>query len=205
MYGLLSSWQGPFCEGLAVFHRNVGDSCPQVCGQLPLVGADRLRAGGGWLSLGVLGAGPPSGDWRADLASIAWATLATGRRHRWFAQLGIHPIPGPRTIRYGQAAMRSLDGLGLDEAAEVNILAVLNNYISGFLQREMAWQRLASRIGPATAEPGTPHAGQAAHSARAATPRHLAARTRLADDESFAFGLDRLLDGIAVLVAQVGQ
>jgi hypothetical protein len=57
LYGL-PSWQGPFCEGLVVFRRHAGDSCPQLCGHLPLVGARRLRAGGGWLCVGVLGAGP---------------------------------------------------------------------------------------------------------------------------------------------------
>ena len=46
----------------------------------------------------------PSGDWRADLASIAWATRLMGRRHPWLAGLGVHPVPGPLTRRYGAAA-----------------------------------------------------------------------------------------------------
>jgi AcrR family transcriptional regulator len=149
--------------------------------------------------------GRPSGDWRADLASIAWATLATGRRHPWFAQLGIHPVPGPQTIRYAQAATRSLESLGLEEAAEINILAALNNYIYGFLQREMAWRQLTSRTGPATAGSATSLAGRAPQGGRALTATSLAARTRLAGEESFAFGLNLLLDGIAALVAQAGE
>ena len=39
---------------------------------------------------------PPSGDWRADLAAIAWNVRATGQRHRWFGSLGIYPVVGPR-------------------------------------------------------------------------------------------------------------
>ena len=142
-----------------------------------------------------------SDDWRADLAAIAWATLATGRRHRWFAQIGIHPIPGPQTIRYVQTATSSLKGLDLDEAAKINILALVNNYIYGFLQRETAWRQLTSRIGPPTAETGTSLDGHAAGTGHSVTAPALAARTRLTGDESFAFGLERLLDGIAVFVA----
>jgi len=39
----------------------------------------------------------PSGDWRADLAAIAWAARATLSSHPWFAQVGIHPVAGPQT------------------------------------------------------------------------------------------------------------
>ncbi|HEV2934408.1 MAG TPA: TetR/AcrR family transcriptional regulator [Streptosporangiaceae bacterium] len=137
----------------------------------------------------------PSGDWRADLRSIASATRATLSSHPWFGQLGIHPVAGPQTLRFGATALRSLEGLDLDEDTEVNILAAVNNYISGFVQREAAWRRFASRAVPAAArghDGGDPEL----------SAEHLAARTRLQDDQSFAFGLDCLLDGFAALVAR---
>ena len=136
----------------------------------------------------------PSGDWRADLRSIAVATRAAMSRHPWFAQLGIHPVAGPRTVRFGAVALRSLEGLGLDQETEVNILAAVNNYISGFVQREAAWRRFASPAAPAAARGH----GEAAEM----SAEHLEARTRLHGDESFAFGLDCLLDGFAVLIAR---
>ncbi len=137
----------------------------------------------------------PSGDWRADLRSIASATRATLSSHPWFGQLGIHPVAGPQTVRFGATALRSLEGLDLDEDTEVNMLAAVNNYISGFVQREAAWRRFASRAVPAAArghDGGDPEL----------SAEHLAARTRLQDDQSFAFGLDCLLDGFAALVAR---
>jgi AcrR family transcriptional regulator len=142
----------------------------------------------------------PSGNWRADLRSIASATCATLSSHPWFAQLGIHPVAGPQTLRFGATALRSFEGLDLDEETEVNILAAVNNYVSGFVQRAAAWRRFASRAAPAAAhghDDGGPEM----------TAEHLAARTRLHGDESFAFGLDCLLDGFAVLVtrAQVNR
>jgi AcrR family transcriptional regulator len=140
----------------------------------------------------------PSGDWRADLRSIASATRATLSSHPWFGQLGIHPVAGPQTMRYGAAALKSLEGLGLDEDTEVNILAAVNNYIAGFVQREAAWRRFASRAVPA-ATPGRDD-GDPGMSAE-----HLAARTRLQNERSFAFGLDCLLAGFADLVARARQ
>ena len=134
----------------------------------------------------------PSGDWRADLAAIAWAARATLSSHPWFAQLGIHPVAGPQTLRFGATTLRSFEGLSLDQETEVNILAAINNYIYGFVQREVAWQRFAPRAEPAAAP---------AHEDEISA-EHLAARTKLHGDESFAFGLECLLDGFAVRAAR---
>ena len=134
----------------------------------------------------------PSGDWRADLAAIARSAHLTLSAHPWFAQLGIYPVAGPLTVRFGAVSLRSFEGLGLDPATEVNILGTINNYIFGFVQREAAWQRLPARPGPAAAPSGA-----------ALSAEHLSVRTKLHGDDSFEWGLDCLLDGIAVRV--VGQ
>jgi AcrR family transcriptional regulator len=149
----------------------------------------------------------PSGDWRADLTSIAWATRAMGRHHPWLAQLGIHPVPGPLTRRYGAAAFRSLEGLGLDPATEANILAAVNNYVSGFLERETGWWAPMSRTTARAAQQDTSASDRTARTAAdpSVSPQHLAARASVHSDESFAFGLDCLLDGIAAHVAQAAN
>ena len=147
--------------------------------------------------------GRPSGDWRADLSSIASVTRATLARHPWLAQLGIHPIPGPATLRYGEIALSSLAGLGLDEASQVNVLAAVNNYIFGFLGREAAWQNLIRRTRTTEAgwDSGLSDLAAASAGQRAAAPVPLTARMNLTSDESFAFGLECLLDGIVLRVA----
>jgi AcrR family transcriptional regulator len=165
--------------------------------------------------------GQPSGDWRADLTEIARAVRATLGRHPWFAQLGIHPVAGPQTQRFITVALRTFDGLGLGEQTLADILAAVNNYISGFVQREAAWSRFASRAAapgpapaittapattaPATTAPATaPLAGDAGPDS--IPPEVLAARTRLSGDASFEFGLQCVLDGIAAHVAtRVGE
>jgi AcrR family transcriptional regulator len=152
--------------------------------------------------------GQPSGDWRADLAEIARAVRATLSRHPWFAQLGIHPVAGPRNQRFIAVALRTFDGLDLGEQTLADILAAVNNYISGFVQREAAWTRFASRAAgsaPAPAGATSANSGPAAPAGDAgpdAIPSEvLAARTRLSGDASFEFGLQCMLDGIAAHIA----
>jgi AcrR family transcriptional regulator len=147
----------------------------------------------------------PSGDWRADLASIARATRAMGRRHPWLSQLAIPPVPGPLTTKYGAAAFRALEGLGLDPATQVNILAAVGNYVAGFLERETGWWApgTTARAAQQDTSSSDPPAQTAAD--LGVTPQHLAARASTHSDESFAFGLDCLLDGIAARIAQAAD
>ena len=148
-----------------------------------------------------------AGDWRAALSSLAWATLATARRHRWwYSQVSIQPVPGPNARRYAAAMLPVLAKSGIDETTGINVLAVLNNYIIGFIQREAAWQQLVTR----REAHGTPEGGRLNGSGRQAgdspmSAQGILARLRLAGDDSFGFGLERFLDGIAVLVESLGR
>ncbi len=146
-------------------------------------------------------------SWRADLSMLAWATLATARRHRWwYTQVNIQPVPGPNTLRYAAVMLPILAKSGIDETTGVNVLATLNNYIAGFTQREAAWQQLSPRP---EADEAAGSGGENSHGQQAGDPlmsaRWVTARLRLAGDEGFGFGLERLLDGIAVLVDSLGR
>lgn len=132
-----------------------------------------------------------TGDWRADLSSIAWATLTTMRLHPWFSQLGSPLVPGPSVLRYNAAIIPILTSCGLDDATTLNVLATLNNYIFGFVQRALAWDRHEAR---AATVHGQPDADDSEFG------YDLSARLTMTGDESFAFGLDRFLDGIAALI-----
>jgi len=143
----------------------------------------------------------PSGGWRAGLSTLAWVTLAAIRRHRWFSQIGIQPVPGPGTLRYAAATLAILAESGIDETTGIKVLATLNNYIFGFLQREVAWrQPLAPAEPPVTPAADRTDVREGQLGEAPMTDEGIASRMRLAGDESFAFGLDRFLDGIAVLV-----
>ena len=141
--------------------------------------------------------------WRADLSSLAWAMLATARRHRWwYSQVSIQPVPGPNTLRYAAVMLPIFAKWGIDEATAVNVLATLHNYIVGFTVREAAWQQLAIRA----AQDGTSAAdGVSGSGEPLVSAQWVSDRLQLTGDESFGFGLERFFDGIAVLVDSLGR
>jgi AcrR family transcriptional regulator len=146
-----------------------------------------------------------TGDWRTDLRTIARDTHAVLRRHPWTVLLGIQPGLGPKTQRYGRAAMAAFDGLGLDVATKINILAVLNNYLFGFVHREIAWNQLRERIG-LTVEEWAARLRSYVERVGDQDPElaeQMSARMELHGDESFEFGLECILDGVAARVSGI--
>lgn len=145
----------------------------------------------------------PSGDWRGDLRAIAAASYGTFRRHRWIVLLGIQPGLGPKTRRYGEVALRALDPLELDLSARINALAALNNYIFGFIHREAAWAQLRRRSGLSEEQWASRLAAYlgATDGEHDEIAAHMAERFRLVSRESFEFGLDCVLDGVAARIS----
>ena len=88
-----------------------------------------------------------TGDWQRDLRAIARASYDVFRRHPWLVLLGIQPSLGPNTRRYGELGMRVLAEYGLDRDARTQVLAMLNNYVTGFAHRQVAWDQLRQRAG----------------------------------------------------------
>ena len=143
-----------------------------------------------------------SGDWRAELAMTARATHKVLRRHSWAVLLGIQPGMGPNTRAWGQATLGVFDERELDLATRINIVAALNNYIVGFVHREVAWQQLQQRSGRSAREWNRrlqEYARQAGARDRQ-LEQEITIRFELHDDASFEFGLNCLLDGIAALL-----
>ena len=136
----------------------------------------------------------PSGDWRADLREVAVQTRAVLAHHDWFTLLGIQPGLGPKTRRYGELASAPLAALGLAPQDWIPILGLLNNYVVGFVHRESAWKRMQGRS-------ELDEAGWRAQlDALVAEGDELSMRMQLHSDESFLYGLEIVLDGIAARV-----
>jgi AcrR family transcriptional regulator len=146
----------------------------------------------------------PSGDWQHDLREIARAIHAMLQRHPWMVLLGIRPVMGPRTRRFGEIAPHVFDPLELDAPTRIKILATLNNYLYGFVHREIAWEQARRRSGLTEKQWSTrlrTHVDQA----RQQDPEFAEpweADVALASEESFEFGLDCFVEGVAVLVAR---
>jgi AcrR family transcriptional regulator len=144
--------------------------------------------------------GPASGDWQDGLRALARSTHLMLQRHPWLMLLGIQPGLGPSTRRYGEYGMRVLGGLGLDPKARTEVLAALNNYIFGFAHRETARDQLIKRAG-LTEQQWQLRLRRYADSTRRRDPelaRDIETRMHLTSNDSFEFGLDCLLNGIAL-------
>lgn len=148
----------------------------------------------------------PSGDWQNDLRGIARAVHAMLQDHRWMVLLGIRPVMGPKTRRFGELAPRVFDPLELDSSTRIRILATLNSYLYGFVHREIAWEQARRRRGLTESE-WSARLRTYVDQARERDPGFVEpweASVPLAGEESFEFGLDCVVEGVAALVARTG-
>ncbi len=144
-------------------------------------------------------------DWRAGLTRWAWDYHARMRQHPWALHVPISgPPTAPNQVAWLDDGLRSLGSTELTEAEKASVVLLLSSYVrsEATLTAELA---------------ATNPAPEAMMSGYADLLRSLTDRSRfpalhavldagvfdVADDpdEEFAFGLQRILDGIEVLVA----
>jgi AcrR family transcriptional regulator len=154
----------------------------------------------------------PPGDWRSFLQATARENRAMLLRHRWVMDfIGGRPPLGPNTILNVERSLAALDGLHLDTATAMNILTTVSTYVMGAALRELREiraQRDLERSGFDTAEAA---AGMAEWCKRLQADGRFSHFLRIIEDnvdpdaeetrdERFEFGLDCMLDGIAMQV-----
>lgn len=156
-------------------------------------------------------------DWRSFLQAAARENRAMLLRHRWVMDfIGGRPPLGPNAILNVERMLAALETLRVDTATAMNILGTVSTYVMGAVLRELRELRAQQDL----AQSGFDQAGAAAgmaewHERLKADGRfsHFlriiednvdpdAAETR---DERFEFGLDCVLDGIAMQVERLSR
>lgn len=157
---------------------------------------------------------PPSvpaaeGGWRAGLSRWAWAILASFRRNPWVLRVPITSPPiTPNQVAWMEYGLASLRDTGLDEGAKLSVMLLVSGYVrnDATLGASLAeaWQESAAVQEMMMAYPKL--------LARVTDPERFPAITALIasgvmdgpddPDDEFAFGLERVLDGVAALVDQ---
>jgi len=147
-------------------------------------------------------------DWRKNLTMIARSLWSFYLRHPWVLELATHrPVLGPNTMRAADTALTALDGIGLDDLEMDRVFNLIASYVAGAVRdaaREKTvnqqtgmtdneWWRcvepylntldftpypVLARVGAKTGETYGAHDPQGA----------------------FNFGLDRVLDGLALFI-----
>ncbi|WFB08881.1 TetR/AcrR family transcriptional regulator [Streptomyces sp. LX-29] len=149
--------------------------------------------------------GVPQG-WRATMEHVARGIWDLYHRHPWLIHVDQgRPILGPNAMDGLEFAMRGLDGIGLGDREMINVLVVIDGFVSGvarsFLNAAMAEQR----TGVSTEEFWS---AQAPVLEKAVTSGRYPVQARMTMDafagtgeEVFELGLRSLLDGLEGVIA----
>lgn len=149
-------------------------------------------------------------DWRTFLRAWALAQRDMLERRRWVLEMPIvSPPAGPNSLAWIEQAVGALDGTGLSVGECVGVVGVVSSYTMG--EARMAYDATAAiergeptydyaAILRAVADEATyPHVHRAAWSGEIDDPPD----TGL--DESFRYGLDVILDGVAARIEVLGR
>ncbi|MCW2939671.1 MAG: transcriptional regulator, GntR family [Actinomycetia bacterium] len=146
-------------------------------------------------------ADPPPGGWRRRLELAARAQWAMYRRHPWLAPAMsfTRPLLTPGAMAHTEWVMRALDGLGLDPVTMIHVHATVAAHTRGLALNLEAEQEAVAASGITDEQWMHAHATEAMR----AFPLLSSIPERSLDlNTLFEFGLQRLLDGVAVLVGR---
>jgi AcrR family transcriptional regulator len=158
--------------------------------------------------------GAPTGNWRTRVEAVARANRDLFRRHPW----AVHPATGrpplgPGLMRKYEMELRAVDGLGLSEA-QMDLLVTL---VNGFVRGTVGWVHQQSDGEGGRLAEDRWRSAMAPHAERFLDAGRFPAAARVlpvagndlpgthAPERSFEFGLERLLDGIGMLLLNASR
>ena len=95
----------------------------------------------------------PTGDWRRDLASIAYAARENMNRHPWMIDLFSRAVDisstafGHGFLRHIENTMRMAEGLPLSFSEKMSIITLIDNSTMGFVFDEIIERRRLAEMG----------------------------------------------------------
>jgi AcrR family transcriptional regulator len=152
----------------------------------------------------------PAGDagWRAGLSRWAWAMRAATQQHPWVLRIPIRGLPSmPNEVAWFEEGLRSLQDTGLEENQKASAILLVSGYVRN---AAMIDADVGAAIRASGKTPDEWMSWYARTVTQLADPQRFPALTKFiaagvfdrADppDDEFAFGLDRVLDGLAALI-----
>ncbi|WP_155058995.1 TetR/AcrR family transcriptional regulator [Streptomyces blattellae] len=149
----------------------------------------------------------PAGDggWRPALQALGRATLALYRRHPWLLQVNqTRPILGPSALDGMEKVLTLIRPMGLTDPELVSAIITIEGYVVGAARTQLYQQEAERRTGLTDAEFWQ---AQVPTLEKAMASGHYPVMASLSEDafgpdfDHFEFGLQRILDGLEVLVA----
>lgn len=149
-------------------------------------------------------------DWRDGLRTVALANWELCLRHPWVLQVftGRPPL-GPNALANYERELSTIDGIGLTDVEMDAAITLVHTHVEGLARRRVEADRSVRSTGitdqqwweavqPALSEVFDPaQYPVAVRVGEAAGQQHQAAHN---PEHAYAFGLDRLIEGIEVLI-----
>jgi AcrR family transcriptional regulator len=147
-------------------------------------------------------------DWRAGLSYWAWQMRAAARQHPWAIRIPVKTLPiMPNEVAWFENALACMAGTGLSEPQKASVIMLLSGYVRNLAATEAdIWAAMqASGLAP-----DQWMSSYAQMLRKLADPQRYPALAVFLEsdvfdradnpDDEFIFGLDRILDGVAVLI-----
>jgi AcrR family transcriptional regulator len=150
---------------------------------------------------------PAAGGWRVGLTRWAVGVRAAYRRHPWALRVPITTPPlGPNNVAWLNNALESLEGTPLAEQQKLSAVLLLSGFVrnDAILTADLA---ASAAGGPVMPGYGAALSQLIGTTAFPALQRAIASGALDDDDDidaEFGFGLERILDGLAVLITPSG-
>lgn len=144
-------------------------------------------------------------SWRETVDVAARGTYRLYLDHPWLLQVNwTRPVLGPNSVANMETYVRGLDGLGLSGQERIAIVTMVDAYVVGQARQRIQYEAVTVQSGLSDEEfwaQQFPYLEKAMTSGRYPAMAALDENTfGMGWEESFDFGLTRILDGIAVLV-----
>ncbi|WET77053.1 TetR/AcrR family transcriptional regulator [Amycolatopsis sp. QT-25] len=155
---------------------------------------------------------PGDQGWEDGLREVARVNWDLCLRHPWVLQVFTgRPSLGPRSIAKYERELAVVEGLGLTDVEMDSVITLVHDHVEGVARRRIEADRAVRRtgmndeqwwekVGPSLAEVFDPaRFPLAARVGRAAGEVHRGAHN---PEHAYAFGLARLLEGVATLIGE---
>ncbi|MEU5315451.1 TetR/AcrR family transcriptional regulator [Streptomyces sp. NPDC021056] len=146
------------------------------------------------------------GDWRSALEAMGRATLALYRRHPWLLQVNqSRPILGPSALDGMEKVLTLIKPMGLTDPELVSAIIMIDGYVVGAARTQLYQQEVERRTGLTDAEfwqAQVPTLEKVMASGRYPVLAALSDDAFGTDFDHFEFGLQRILDGLEVIVSR---
>jgi AcrR family transcriptional regulator len=146
-------------------------------------------------------------DWRGRLRSIGRAQLELHRHHPWLLDIPIEGTPvTPHNLAWMDAMLDALSGTPLDQGERVAVILLVTGQLrwQSLIERSYEVAADAAGIDPQAIDDGRSAVLDAFVTAEEFPAVRLAvdAGVFAGEEDPFAFGLERVLDGVAVHIAE---